>query len=110
MSNTRTSLLGLGISIAVGLVLSAAIVSYTANRIGSNKQSVSVKGLAEKAVSADQARWNITVQGVGATLPAAFANLRANRPTLLAFLKQQGFKETQISTPKAAQRVKSNNT
>ncbi|QZA79829.1 SIMPL domain-containing protein [Deefgea piscis] len=105
MSSVRASLLGLGISIAVGLVLSAAIVSYTANRIGNNKQSVSVKGLAEKAVSADQARWTITVNGVGASLPEAFAHLRANQPMLLTFLKQQGFKDQQISSSREAHQI-----
>ncbi|WP_051279394.1 SIMPL domain-containing protein [Chitinilyticum aquatile] len=97
MAGLRDSMLGLGISIAVGLVLSSAIISYTAGRISGNKQSVSVKGLAEKAVSADQARWSVIVQGGATTLPAAFAQLRANRPALVEFLKQQGFTEKQLA-------------
>ncbi|WP_148717096.1 SIMPL domain-containing protein [Chitinolyticbacter meiyuanensis] len=97
MAGMRDSVLGLGISIAIGLVLSAAIVSYTAGRISDNKQSVSVKGLAEKAVTADQARWRIVVQGGATSLPEAFAALRTHRPAVVDFLKQQGFTEQQIS-------------
>ena len=96
MNKTCENLLGLGVSIAVGLVLSAGIVSYTANRIASNKQSVVVKGLAEKEVSADRVRWSVSVGGSGKTIAQAFAALRANRPAVLAFFAEQGFAGEQV--------------
>ena len=91
MQKLSENVLGLGISIALGLVISSGIVSYTINRISSNKQSVVVKGLAEKPVSADQARWDVDVHGVGKTLAEAFAALRSNRPQVAAFFHEQGF-------------------
>jgi hypothetical protein len=97
MQKLSENVLGLGISIALGLVISSGIVSYTINRISSNKQSVMVKGLAEKPVSADQARWEIFVRGSGKTLPDAFAALRANRPVVQAFLREQGFADEQLT-------------
>ena len=96
MNKTCENFLGLGVSIAVGLVLSAGIVSYTANRIASNKQSVVVKGLAEKEVSADRVRWSVSVGGSGKTIAQAFAALRANRPAVLAFFAEQGFAGEQV--------------
>jgi len=96
MQKLSENVLGLGISIALGLVISSGIVSYTISRISSNKQSVVVKGLAEKPVSADRARWEIIVRGSGKTLPEAFAALRANRPVVQTFFREQGFADEQV--------------
>ena len=89
-------MIGLGVSIAAGLVISSAIVSYTLNRVAINKQSVVVKGLAEKQVSADQARWQITVRGAGQSVQEAFSAMRANRPKVTDFFKEQGFTDEQV--------------
>lgn len=96
MQKFSENLLGLGVSVALGLVISSGIVSYTINRISVNKQSVVVKGLAEKPVSADRARWEVVVRGSGTTLPEAFAALRANRPVVQAFFREQGFTDEQV--------------
>ena len=96
MQKLSENVLGLGISIALGLVISSGIVSYTISRISGNKQSVMVKGLAEKPVSADRARWEVIVRGSGKTLPEAFAALRANRPVVQAFFREQGFADEQV--------------
>lgn len=93
----RQSLLGLGLSIALGLIVSSAIVSYTLDRMANNKQSITVKGLAEKSVKADQARWRVLVHGSAPTLPEAFAALRANQPKLRQFFLDQGFKAEQLT-------------
>jgi len=98
MQKLSENVLGLGISIALGLVISSGIVSYTISRISISKQSVVVKGLAEKPVSADRARWEIIVRGSGKTLPEAFAALRANRPVVQAFFREQGFADEQMET------------
>ncbi len=81
----------LGMLIAFGLIVSASIASFTAYRIAGSRQSVVVKGLAEKRVSADHAQWTIGVSGSGKTLPEAFASLRANRPQVQTFLREHGF-------------------
>ncbi len=96
MQKLSENVLGLGISIALGLVISSGIVSYTVNRISTNKQSVVVKGLAEKPVTADQARWEVSIHGTGKTLAEAFAALRSHRPLVQAFFREQGFGDEQL--------------
>ena len=98
MLEKKQNLLGLGISIAFGLIISSGIVSYTLNRVATNKQSVVVKGLAEKQVSADQARWSVVVSGEAKALSEAFAIMRTNRPKVLNFFHEQGFSDEQIET------------
>ena len=91
MPRLSDSLLGLGLSIACGLIISSCVIGYTVSRVAANKQSVVVKGLSEKAVKADQAQWSIVVHGEGKTLPEAMSRLRANRPTVTTFFQEQGF-------------------
>ena len=83
--------LGLGVCIALGLIVSALILSLAAYRIAGSRQSVMVKGLAEKTLSADHARWQVRVEGSGKTLQEAFVQLRANRPLVEAFFVEHGF-------------------
>lgn len=97
MPKVADSLLGLGLSIACGLIISSGVIGYTVNRVSTNKQSVVVKGLSEKAVKADQAQWTIVVHGDGKTLPDAMANLRANRPEVMAFFRDKGFQESAVT-------------
>lgn len=97
MPKAADGLLGLGLSIACGLIISSGVIGYTVNRVSSNKQSVVVKGLSEKAVKADQAQWTIVVHGDGKTLPDAMANLRANRPEVMTFFRDKGFQESAVT-------------
>lgn len=97
MPKVADSLLGLGLSIACGLIISSGVIGYTVNRISTNKQSVVVKGLSEKPVKADQAQWTITVRGDGTTLPDAMATLRTNRPEVMAFFREKGFPENAVT-------------
>ena len=97
MPKIADSLLGLGLSIACGLVISSGVIGYTVNRVAPNKQSVVVKGLSEKAVKADQAQWTIIVHGKGKTLPEAMADLRANRPKVTTFFRDNAFPESALT-------------
>lgn len=44
MPKVADSLLGLGLSIACGLIISSGVIGYTVNRVSTNKQSVVVRG------------------------------------------------------------------
>lgn len=81
----------LGVLLALGLTLSAAIFGSHTRHIGSGKQSISVKGLAEKPIRADYAEWRIGVTVLGPSFAEALDKLRRTRPQLDGFLKQQGF-------------------
>lgn len=87
----------LGLLLAVGLSSAALIMGLQVRHIGSGKQSISVKGLAEKPVKADRAEWTMSIEVTGDTLPQTLQNLRNTRPKLDEFLKTQGFSAQEIS-------------
>lgn len=97
MVNTGAGRFALGMSIALGLVLAASIASLTALRIAGAKQSITVKGLAEKPVTADQARWTLQVSGSDKNLEQAFVRMRANRDVAIKFFQERGFTPANVA-------------
>lgn len=91
------ALILLGLLLAVGMSSAALIMGLQVRHIGSGKQSITVKGLAEKPVKADRAEWSIRFDVTGKTLPEALKALRETRPALDSFLKTQGFSGNEIS-------------
>lgn len=85
------ALIAFGVLLAVGMCIAAFILGTQVRNMGSGRQTISVKGLAEKAVKADHAEWQIGLQARGKTFAEALNNLRAVRPKLDAFIAQQGF-------------------
>jgi hypothetical protein len=71
--------------------LSAFVLGMQAKHIGAGRQSISVKGLAEKPVKADSAEWRIGVRVHGASFAEALQKLRKDRLVLDQFLVKQGF-------------------
>ncbi|MFW5431293.1 MAG: SIMPL domain-containing protein [Methylophilaceae bacterium] len=85
----------LGILLAIGMASAAFILGVQAKRAVAGQQSITVKGLAEKPVSADKAEWTVTVGVVADTQAAALELLVEERKVLEAFLIKQGLgKET----------------
>jgi hypothetical protein len=80
----------LGLLLALGMSGAAFILGVQAKKIASAQQSVSVKGLAEKAVQADSAEWTVTVLLTAPDFSQALVKLRAERPVLDAFLIEHG--------------------
>jgi len=72
----------LGLLLAIGLAVAAFIFGAQAKHLGAGRQSISVKGLAEKPVTADYAEWTIGVQVNAPTFADALAELRSRKPTL----------------------------
>jgi uncharacterized protein len=89
--DTSKAVVILGVLLAIGMSLAAFIFGLQAKHIGAGKQSIAVKGLAEKPVTADYAEWSVGLRVQGATFAEALANLRNERPALDAFLATQGF-------------------
>ena len=83
----------LGGLLAVGLMLGAYILGAQTRHIGSAKQSITVKGLAEQPVKATRAAWNITVNSHAATQQEALSLLRRDRAALDKFLAEYGFND-----------------
>ncbi|HUQ09022.1 MAG TPA: SIMPL domain-containing protein [Steroidobacteraceae bacterium] len=76
---------------SIALVVAAAILGFQVKQVGGGRESISVKGLAEKPVKADRAEWRVQIQVKGDTIPDALAKLRKERPQLETFLAQAGF-------------------
>lgn len=84
-------LLGLGLLLALGLIGGATVMAKHFKTLGAPKQSISVKGLAEKPVKADSAEWSIGIAVHGADFAATLNALRQARPIIDGFLTEQGF-------------------
>ncbi|HKU88247.1 MAG TPA: SIMPL domain-containing protein [Steroidobacteraceae bacterium] len=76
---------------SVALVIAAAVLGYQVKQVGGGRESISVKGLAEKPIKADQAEWSVQLQVKGATIAEALAALRKEKPALDKFLAGAGF-------------------
>lgn len=84
--------------LAAGMVISAGILGYNARLAASQKQSVIVKGLAEKPVKADRAELELVLTSKGKDAAEALARLREQRPKLEAFFSEHNFAAAQIET------------
>jgi len=86
------AVIALGVLLAIGMSSAAFIFGMQAKQIGAaGRQSIAVKGLAEKSIKADYVEWSIGARVYGQTFAEALAKLRAERPALNKFLENQGF-------------------
>jgi hypothetical protein len=76
---------------SIALVVAAAVLGHQVKQVGGGRETISVKGLAEKPVKADRAEWRVQIQVKGDTIAAALDKLRKERPQLDAFLARAGF-------------------
>ena len=53
---------------SIALILAAAVLGFQVKQVGGGRESISVKGLAEKPVKADRAEWTIYLQVKGQTI------------------------------------------
>jgi uncharacterized protein len=90
-NDSSRALIVLGVLLALGMAAGAYLLGYQAKQIGGGRQSISVKGLAEKPVKADVAEWTVGVHLVGGTRAEALQRSRAALPDLRQFLGSQGF-------------------
>jgi uncharacterized protein len=85
------TLIVVSVILALGMSAGAYLLGFQARHIGSGKQTIAVKGLAEKQVKADVAEWTVGTHVTGATFAEALKNLRNAQPALKKFLADQGF-------------------
>ena len=85
----------LGLLLAIGMASAAFILGVQAKRAVAGQQSITVKGLAEKPISADSATWMLNIGVTDAEQRGALEKLATERKVLEAFLIEQGLpKET----------------
>ncbi len=85
-----------GLCLVLGLALGGYFVGKGAARFRSDVRIVTVKGLVEREVKADQAVWTLGLRRASESLQDAHARISADRDAAVAFLRKQGFAETEI--------------
>ena len=76
---------------SLALIVAASVLGYQVKQVGGGRESISVKGLAEKPVKADRSEWTVRIQVRGDTIAEALDKLRRERPQLDGFLVKAGF-------------------
>jgi uncharacterized protein len=82
---------------SIALILAAAVLGFQVRQVGGGRESISVKGLAEKPVKADRAEWTIYLQVKGQTIADALGKLRREKPALDQFLVTGGFDQAALN-------------
>lgn len=86
-----------GSLLLIGLALGGYFIGTGIARFKSDTRTVTVKGLVEKEVKADQVIWTLRFRRAGNELQDAHALIVSDRDASLAFLKNQGFNDDEIS-------------
>ena len=86
-----------GSCILIGLSAGGYLVGKGLSRFKSDVRTVTVKGLVEKTVKSEQAVWVLRLRRASQNLKEAHDMISADRQAVIAFLKDQGFDEDEIS-------------
>ncbi len=78
--------------VVLGLCLKAGIDSFS-----HRDRAVTVRGLCEKEVMANKVTWPIVTKEMGNELPAIYDKIQRNNDAILAFLKDNGIEDSEIS-------------
>ena len=68
------------------------MLGYQVKQVGGGRETISVKGLAEKPIKADRVEWTVRLQVKGASNADALGKLRKERPALDEFLAEVGLR------------------
>lgn len=91
----RTNVLAAALILALGMVLSAALVSKLLVRVR-QERAITVKGYAEADMLSDIGKFACTCCARGATLADAYKRLQANRQAALDYLLRAGFRGKEL--------------
>ncbi len=86
-----------GVCFLIGLSAGGYFIGKAGARFKADVRTVTVKGLVEKEVKADQAVWTLSFRRASENLKDAHARISSDREATIAFLKNQGFQENEIS-------------
>ena len=91
---TYKSLWVFALILSLGFIVSAAVIGYAVKQFNNSSNSITVKGLAEKPIQADSARWEINLQTshTSESIPQAYQLLDQQMKTLQGFFVEHGFK------------------
>lgn len=98
MSERNTILIGAAALVAVGLTAGGYFVGDGFKNARRADRAVTVRGLAERDVTADIATWNIAYSAVGHQLEDVQGKIDRDTETIRAFLKGFGFSDDEMTT------------
>ena len=85
------------IILAIGLVVMGWCIKCGIDNIANKDRHVTVKGLAEREVPADQVTWSISTTEMGNDLPQLYQRISEQAEKIKAFLVQNGLEENEIT-------------
>ena len=83
--------------IAIGIVLLGLCIKSGIDRYATRDRVVTVRGLCEKEVKANNVTWPIVTKEVGNDLQSLYAKVEANNRAITAFLRDGGLDSTDIA-------------
>jgi len=86
-----------GCCLIVGLTAAGYFIGRGTARFKSEIRTVTVKGLVEREVNADEAVWTLSLRRAGDDLGEAHRRISKDRDAVLAFLRQQAFTDDEIT-------------
>ncbi len=86
----------IGCCLIIGLTAAGYFIGRGAVRFRSDVRTVTVKGLVEKEVNADEAVWTLSLRRAGNDLKEVHLRISADLEAVLGFLKKQGFTDGEI--------------
>ena len=86
-----------GCCLIVGLTAAGYFIGRGTARFKSEVRTVTVKGLVEREVNADEAVWTLSLRRAGDDLGEAHRRISKDRDEVLAFLRQQAFTDDEIT-------------
>lgn len=86
-----------GCCLIVGLTAAGYFVGRGTARFKSEVRTVTVKGLVEREVNADEAVWTLSLRRAGDDLGEAHRRISKDRDAVLAFLREQAFTDNEIT-------------
>lgn len=90
------NLLSFSVPLAIAIVLAAALVSRTIEKVKQPKRTVEVKGYAEKEITSDMAVWRSRISADAVSLTEAYKKLESSQTATLDYLLKSGLNKEQI--------------
>ena len=89
--------IGEAIILAVGMTLLGWTIKSGIDNFSNEDRKVTVKGLAEREVKADQVTWSISTNEMGNDLPTLYENINVKTGKIKSFLKENGIDENEVT-------------
>jgi len=95
-SSFSESVLG-SLIMALGIVVLGLCIKQGIDNVANKDRKVSVKGLSEREVEADEVTWPIVSKEIGNSLPEMYEKIGVKESKIKKFLMSNGIKEDEIS-------------